>query len=628
MKRRKTKEWKYKKHQQYVMRKALRRKWRKMRGRNNLGKKGFGKKTNSHCVQRKQPQSTFVLKQLLEYHVFFGENAKDESIEDIIKQIPREMLFNFVGVLNNIYGNATLDKLELFFSSESINNRRIVFSRVMELKRDNPQRVFLFCSNMTCMEIMRYALAYSPVDVRRSMNEEQGEMLFFKLLLLINEKVVAYKQIDNISVSKMCFILSIINPIMRAESVQDVRNRVAYQMEMAINFFGMISKREEYTQLYQLFLDSHHINYWEDYIITIYGILAAGQFKSGRIKKDLNIDIDRLLTENVLESISLPYDTIINYSAKDKDDRCSNSDYRMLRDKPIIKLRNGDFFIYNIEFMLDRLFNSLYFEFKFLNQSAKLGIDIAKLFTETLSERIMFDMFMSQSINEKKSKGISEAECVENYKKNDNELGAPDYIVMEGNDVLLFECKDIRISGEVIETHDYEAIINEYKNKLFYKRGNKNKLHKIGITQLTGHIESIRKGKFNWCSVDKDTDIYPVLVLSDYKNVKMGFNAISNEWYQSSLNELGVVNDKNKLLIVLSFITLFKYNHLFKKNGFKYYFDLYINSVSQSPVYDILRRNQTFDYFMSQYPYHLDSLENTVTEILRNKVRRNELSIN
>ena len=140
-------------------------------------------------------------------------------------------------------------------------------------------------------------------------------------------------------------------------------------------------------------------------------------------------------------------------------------------------------------------------------------------------------------------------------------------------------------------------------------------------------IESIRKGKFNWCSVDKDTDIYPVLVLSDYKNVKMGFNAISNEWYQSSLNELGVVNDKNKLLIVLSFITLFKYNHLFKKNGFKYYFDLYINSVSQSPVYDILRRNQTFDYFMSQYPYHLDSLENTVTEILRNKVRRNELSI-
>ena len=618
----KTKEWKCKKHQQYVMRKALKGKWRKMRGRNR-----FGKKMNPYCAQRKQPQSVFVLKQLLEYHVFFGDNAKDESIEDIVKQIPREMLFNFVGVLNNIYGNATLDKLDLFFSSESINNRRLVYYRVMELRKDNPQSDFLFSSDMTCMEVMRYAFAYSPVDESFAMNEEQGEMLFFKLLLLINEKVVTYKQIENNTVSKMCFILSFINPVMQAESVQDVRNRVAYQMELAINFFEMISKGEEYTQIYQLFLGSHHINCWEDYIITIYGILAAGQFKSGRIKKDLNIDVDHLLTQEVLESISLPYDTIINYSAKDKNDRCSNSDYRMLRDKPIIKFGNGDFFIYNMEFMLDRLFNSLYFEFKFLNQSAKLGIDIAHLFTDKFSERIMFDMYMSKCINENRYIGISEAECVENYKKKDDELGAPDYIVMEGNDVLLFECKDIRISGEVIESHDYEAIINEYKNKLFYKCDKKNKVHRIGITQLTGHIESIRKGKFKWCHVNEGANIYPVLVISDYKNVKMGFNAISNEWYQSSLNELEIVNENNKPLIVMSFITLFKYNHLFKKNGFKNYFDMYINSFSRNQK-DIIRRYQTFDNFMSQYPYHLYDLEIMVQKILNNRVKRNELSIN
>jgi len=603
------------------MRKTLKRKREKTRAGNRIGKK-----MNPHSVQRKKPQSAFVLKQLLEYHVFFGDNAKDESIEDIVKQIPREMLFKFVEVLNNIYGNATLDKLGLFFSSESINNRRLVCYRVMELKKDNPQRDFLFSSDMTCMEVMRYAFAYSPVDVSFSMNEEQGEMLFFKLLLLINEKVVTYKQIENNSVSKMCFILSFINPVIRTESVQDVRNRVAYQLELAINFFEMISK-EEYTQLYQLFLDSHHINCWEDYIITIYGILAAGQFKSGRIKKGLNIDVDHLLTQEVLESISLPYDTIINYSAKNRDNRCSNSDYRMLRDKPIIKFGNGDFFIYNIEFMVDRLFNSLYFEFKFLNQSAKLGIDIANLFTDTFSERIMFDMFISKSINENRYVGISEAECVENYKKKDDELGAPDYIVMEGNDILLFECKDIRISGEVIETHDYEAIINEYKNKLFCKRDKKNKVHRIGITQLTGHIESIRKGKFNWWSFDRDTNIYPVLVLSDYKNVKMGFNIISNEWYQSSLNELGIVNDNNKPLIVMSFITLFKYNHLFNKDGFKHYFDLYLKATSSSKGSDIIGRNQTFDFFMSQYPYHMENLESMVSQILQDKVKRNKQSL-
>lgn len=623
MKRRHKKEWKYKKHQQYVLRKTLKRKREKTRAGNRIGKK-----MNPHCVQRKQPQSTFVLKQLLEYHVFFGDNAKDESIEHIVKQIPREMLFNFVGVLNNLYGNATLDKLDLFFSSESINNRRIVFSRVMELRDNNPQRDFLFSSDITCMEVMRYAFAYSPIDVKFSINEEQGEMLFFKLLLLINEKVVTYKQIENNSVSKMCFILSFINSVMRAESVQDVQNRTAYQMEMAVNFFRMISEGEEYTQLYQLFLASHHINCWEDYIITIYGILAAGQFKSGRIKKDLNLDVDHLLTKDVLESISLPYDTIISYSEKNKDDRCSNSDYRILRDKPIIKYGNGDFFIYNMEFLIDRLFNSLYFEFKSLNQSAKLGIDVTHLFTDIFSERIMFDSYLGKSINKNFYLGMSESECAEKYTKKDGELGAPDYIVKRGNEVLLFECKDIRISGEIIESHDYEAIINEYKKKLFFKLDKKNQPHRIGITQLTGHIKSIRKERFNWCDIDMDSNIYPVLVISDYKNVKMGFNIIANEWYHSSLNDLGIVNKNNKPLIVMSFITLFKYYDLFYKDGFKHYFDLYINAVSQSQVHDIIRHNQTFDYFMSQYPYHLDSLESTVTGLLQNKVRRNELSIN
>lgn len=586
------------------------------------------RKVPNQRIGKEQKKNIFVLKQLLEYHVFFGDDADNICIVDIVKQIPREMLFNFVGVLNNIYGDATLDKLDLFFSSKSINNRRIVFSRVMELRKDNPQRTFLFSSDATCMEIMRYAFAYSPANGQFALDEERGEMLFFKLLLLINEKIVTYKQIGKKSVSKMCFILSIINPIIRTESLQDVRNRIAYQMELAVNFFEMISKREDYAQLFQMFLYCHHISCWEDYIITIYGILAAGQFKSGRIKKELNIDVDHLLTKEVLESISLPYDTQINYSATNIDDRYSNSDYRMLRDKPIIKFGNGDFFIYNIEFMIDRLFNSLYFEFKSFNQSARLGIDVTHLFTDTFSERVMFDSYLNKCVNRNFYQGISESECSEKYTKKDGELGAPDYIVKRGNDVLLFECKDIRISGEIIETHDYEAIINEYKNKLFYKRDKKNQLHRIGITQLTGHIKSIRKDSFNWCNVDKDSTIYPVLVISDYKNVKMGFNIIANEWYQSSLNDLDIINENNKPLIVMSFITLFKYNALFYKDGFKHYFDLYINSVSQSQVDDIIGYNQTFDYFMSQYPYHLDSLENTVTGILQDKVRRNELSIN
>lgn len=605
------------------MRKALKKRRKKMRVPTR-----DKRKVPNQRIGKEQKKNIFVLKQLLEYHVFFGDDADNICIVDIVKQIPREMLFNFVGVLNNIYGDATLDKLDLFFSSKSINNRWIVFSRVMELRKENPQRTFLFSSDATCMEIMRYAFAYSPEDTKLAINEEQGEMLFFKLLLVINEQIVKYKPIENPTISKMCFVLSVINSVIRIESKQDIRDRMAYQMELAINFFKMLFSENKYKHLCKIFLSHHNISNWEDYILTIYGILAAGRFESGRINKDLNIDIDNLITKEVLSSVSLQYNTIINYNAIKKDDRESNSDYRVFRDKPIIKMKNGDFFIYNIEFTIDRLFNSLFFEFKSYNQPSESKVSITELFTDNFCERIIFDSYIDKCINKDLCIGVSEAECREKYAKKDYELGPPDYIVKEQESLLLFECKDIRISGEVIETHDYERIIQEYSNKIYKKPISKEKYKRIGITQLTGHMESIRKNRFNWYSVDKDIPIYPVLVLSDYKYIKTGFNVISNEWYQSSIKELGIVHDNNKSLIVLSFITLLKYHFLFKNKGFKHYFDLYINSVSQSQVDDIIGYNQTFDYFMSQYPYHLDSLENTVTEILQNKVRRNVLSIN
>ena len=110
----KTKEWKYKKHQQYVMRNTLKKHRNKMRVPTRHKRTVPYQRTG-----KEQKKNIFVLKQLLEYHVFFGDDADNICIVDILKQIPREMLFNFVGVLNNIYGDATLDKLDLFFSSKS-----------------------------------------------------------------------------------------------------------------------------------------------------------------------------------------------------------------------------------------------------------------------------------------------------------------------------------------------------------------------------------------------------------------------------------------------------------------------------------------------------------------------------
>ena len=86
---------------------------------------------------------------------------------------------------------------------------------------------------------------------------------------------------------------------------------------------------------------------------------------------------------------------------------------------------------------------------------------------------------MDKCINESLCCGFSEKVLQQKYSNKENELGPPDYIIIEKANLILFECKDIRINGEIIEKHDYEAIIKEYRTKL-YKKLHKNKEKKIG----------------------------------------------------------------------------------------------------------------------------------------------------
>lgn len=605
-------------HQLYVMRKALK------KARRKRYTYRYKKTRSIHVDNLKHQTPVCKIQLLLEYHVFFGDDAESVDIKELVSVIPREMLFNFVGVLNNIYGDATLDKLNLFFSPKSVNNRHLVYNRIIQLNAEKPQHEYIFCSDVTCMEIMRYAFAYSPMDSDVKISEEKGEMLFFKLLLAINEKVVTYSILEeDKTVYKMHFLLSVINPIVKAYDRQEIIDRLTYQLELSMKFFVFLTTNEKYAHLYELFLLRHNIKCWEDYVLTILGIIIAGDFKAGHIDKDLKIDKEHILSKDVIDSISILSDTFINYTSSEKNNRKTNSDYRMFRSKPIIRLKNGDFFIYNIEFLLDSLFNSLYFEFKSFEQLGKQSIDINKLFTDSFSEKTIFCYYMNQCVNSS-CVGISEAQSHLTYTKQDKELGPPDYILYDKSSIILFECKDIRINGDILETHDYGKIVQEYSKKL-YKKPTKSGYERIGITQLTGHIKSIRDGTFHWLDIKPDIKIYPILVLSDYKNVRMGLNHITDEWYKTSINEMGLSNSLNGPLVVMSFITLFKYHSLFKQRGFAYYVDSYSKLIMRSSIgNNVLASNMSFDQYMSRYPYHLCDMKVAIHRIIQNKMEKNK----
>jgi hypothetical protein len=246
-----------------------------------------------------------------------------------------------------------------------------------------------------------------------------------------------------------------------------------------------------------------------------------------------------------------------------------------------------------MEGLIDRIYNSLYFEFNDINDRLGLKYQMRQLITDDFSEKYFFHSLMN--------KANGDNLYASNYNIDGQESGKADYVLRRDDTIIIFECKDIRISGDIIESHDAKLIMEEYRNKFFSKTyttnsGEKKKLKKPkaqGVGQLINYISKAREGD-PYYGGNQDSTIYPVLIVYDYKILQRGIQQIMDGWYE----ERTVKNPYDKPLIVMSFITLIKSYPLFAKNGFVGYFDAYrdyINFVSDSAD---LRRYITFDNYM------------------------------
>jgi len=208
------------------------------------------------------------------------------------------------------------------------------------------------------------------------------------------------------------------------------------------------------------------------------------------------------------------------------------------------------------------------------------------------------------------------------YNTTERENGKADYVLTRNNTTILFECKDIKIPGEIVESHDARLILDEYKNKLHKETyvtrhgGNREPTRNPrpkGVGQLIEYMKQVRNGD-SYYEVDRDNTIYPVLVLLDSKLLQRGFQQIADGWYEERAEKN--VNDKS--LIVMSFITLIKSYPLFAKNGFEHYFERYRNFISsiQNPIN--LQKYMTFDDYMEAFgePMNIDELRKEFIDAL------------
>ena len=161
----------------------------------------------------------------------------------------------------------------------------------------------------------------------------------------------------------------------------------------------------------------------------------------------------------------------------------------------------------------------------------------------------------------------------------------PDFYIRDGKNVILFECKDVKISKEVKAEGTIQQLLDEVdKDFVGYLDTKKNKWRYKGVGQLVRNAKRIQKGEFAWDKdADKDSRIFLVLVLADARQVASGWkNYLQKKMFEECVRQ-EIDNKRICPLILTDLGTLTLYKDNFKKYGFLQYFVSYCQKTTFIP---------------------------------------------
>lgn len=502
-------------------------------------------------------------------------------------------------VLSHNYGRAYIpDKNNTFFSSHSEKHLEDLNNRFEQLTKKSGQKIFCYCTTKTSLELMRIIFSIPINEYKNDGDIEDFEYDLFRVILQINENLMSFNSTNEQNLATFSFLnFFIMNDI----SGQDARGVFIRQVQ----YYSILS---EFIETYpacgkakETFYKSAGITKMSDYAKTwlaLFTLEFEYQKKQGKGCPILDLnrlqDVDDTLNIAVLDFLSINLNEHILYNNTKIKTRDNNVDYRVFRSCPLIKIDDNKYIIYCFPILVERLYNSLFFDLK---DSFK---DAFNFYNKDFVEKVLFQPQVLQCLNEKITSKIYPSRemilCGDKIKEEDNQ---PDFYLRENDNLILFECKAIRINGELKDKSDIDELLSILKNKLYCSkenidksRGKKKKAEQVGVTQLVQQMKMIDADTFKWDNnIPDEVAYYPVIVLEDPRFVVPGLSYIINSWYQS-LIEQELPEQMCHPIVVMSIDMLMLYSHIFKAEGFHNVFDKYFK---QAVCYSANGVTWTFD---------------------------------
>ncbi|MBL0309225.1 MAG: hypothetical protein IPP77_05975 [Bacteroidetes bacterium] len=551
---------------------------------------------------------------VISYKDIYGEIVS-EQFADLFKDIPTNVV---IEIVSNFMAKIHTEETSAIHQEEIVKNwiERFPNQDRNEILEKLSEFDFIFFNNVSSLFFIEHALLnFQPHREIDDLTPKEEYQLFRAYLKATQEWTEAQHASMNVKAIKDTedFIKLILPAYL---PYYEFRKFKTFWIELAkaIYFFKFIERDNKLGPYLNDFLTVQKVATWEEYLFRLTSMYIQ-PFILGR-KSVLIVDDKDDETDKFLENI------VIEVSEFKKE-----QDFLKLRLKPVYKLSNRHFSFFNFNFLVDKIFQSIQFDFATIlkNKGVVKGLDEFKTtyYSEEFAEKYFLNEVVPYLIG-KRDRVISL-----NGDKLANQLGAkgPDYYLRCGTKIFVIELKDILISAKVKWSLDFDVVKDEILRKLMVNERGKPK----GITQLVNFITTFKKDGFFFDKLNiVDANIYPILICTDDSLNAFGVNRILTTEFRTMLRSHSIpakVNDP----ILIHIDTIIQYQDIIhdKKIPVAHLFNAYIDFVTRLNKWDEIPFHWfiSFKDFLPKYLYDKGirvslfprSLGKVLSEIIKEK---------
>ena len=432
------------------------------------------------------------------------------EVKDLIKDIPKKMALTLVchytaqihtQEKNYRFQLRAISEWSRRFHKDTVNKIREVINTFNAKKESN----FNFINNVTSLYLIECLLENrNDLPVSKDLSPEQEENLFKAYLYFsakwTKEQEIGIKKYEDVSVAYMGLVMLL--PYAELFEFKDFR----IQFLKAVYFFKFCETNDLFKEYLNAFLNVRGLKTWNDYLFNLVSVYVT-LLQKDSIKTVLEFTKDSEAVFTALETFSV-----------NPDKFKTSLDFLTLRETPIYKTGESELLFLNVNFLIDKIYQSIIFDFADI--LIKLGLTYKNkaitnkpqffgIFGDEFIEAGLFYKVMQYTFRQKDYRHYTGDELKSKFGD-----GTPDYIIMDKSKLYVFEFKNAMFNGPVKYTYDIDKIKSELEKKVVQNEGGRPK----GVTQLVNFIDDMTKGRYEDI-LGKEISkyiVYPVLITTDF----------------------------------------------------------------------------------------------------------------